>query len=429
MKRAHNTDAASGLPVVMLGLVALAAGFHHASPRMAALGLAAAAFPIAVHLCLRSAVNGIRVRREVAETAFEGETVKVKFVLHNGSRLPVFFPVVTEVFPPEIHAQKTAAFPYRVLPGETAEEQYEGDCMLPRGIYGLGPATLKVSDPFGWFHLRKKVAPQVSLKVYPRFQAFGVHEKLGQCLAILVNDLTHFGIGDSNEFFSVRDYRIGDPLRRVHWGLTAHRGYPVVRENTRTAVGDLSIFLDLYRYALLGVGRGSSLEQSVKIAASLAAHALRRGHRVQLFARGKADRSVPPAAGKGHLQAILDALVDVKPDGELPFPETLDGSNRGLPPGSTAVLMVSPYLQESAPFESRLLALRHRGTRVVLVIFDSSTYQSLYDLDTAPEDAARYAARMSALGMEPFIIPCAGNLPAIFEGAGLRAAPAGGGAP
>jgi uncharacterized protein (DUF58 family) len=244
-----------------------------------------------------------------------------------------------------------------------------------------------------------------------------------------VNDLTHFGIGDSGEFFSVRDYRIGDPLRRVHWGLTAHRGYPVVRENTRTAVGDLAVFLDPYRYALLGVGRGSSLEQSVKIAASLAAHALRRGHRVRLIARGKEDHGVPPASGKPHLQAILDALVDVKPDGEIPLPETVDASSRSLPAGSTAVLMVSPYLQESAPFESRLLALRRRGARVVLVVFDSSTYHCLYEIRTEPRDAARFAARMSALGMEPFVVSCAGNLPAIFERAGPCTASAGGGAP
>ena len=77
-----------------------------------------------------------------------------------------------------------------------------------------------------------------------------------------------------------------------------------------------------------------------------------------LAARSSDSISVPPAAGKAHLQAILDALVDVKPDGETPLHEAIDGSTRGLPPGSTAVLMVNPYLQESEAFESRLMALR-----------------------------------------------------------------------
>ena len=75
----------------------------------------------------------------------------------------------------------------------------------------------------------------------------------------------------------MREYRYGDPLRHVHWPLSAHRGQPVVREFARLTTGDLYVFLDVYRFSLLGIGRGSSLEHGVKIVASLASLALRRG--------------------------------------------------------------------------------------------------------------------------------------------------------
>ena len=37
-------------------------------------------------------------------------------------------------------------------------------------------------------------------------------------------------VGDSEEFISVREYRPGDPLRRIHWRAWARAGKPVVKE-------------------------------------------------------------------------------------------------------------------------------------------------------------------------------------------------------
>src|SRR5204862_6450540 len=37
-------------------------------------------------------------------------------------------------------------------------------------------------------------------------------------------------IGESEEFVSLRDYRPGDPLRRIHWRSWAKAGKPVVKD-------------------------------------------------------------------------------------------------------------------------------------------------------------------------------------------------------
>ena len=39
-----------------------------------------------------------------------------------------------------------------------------------------------------------------------------------------------WSIGESDEFLSLRDYRDGDPLRKIHWPSTAKRQKPIVRE-------------------------------------------------------------------------------------------------------------------------------------------------------------------------------------------------------
>ena len=52
---------------------------------------------------------------------------------------------------------------------------------------------------------------------------------------------------DSEEFFSVRDYQPGDPLKRIHWKLFARRDYPVVREYLPLAQPELAIYVDVSR--------------------------------------------------------------------------------------------------------------------------------------------------------------------------------------
>ncbi|MBI4600318.1 MAG: DUF58 domain-containing protein [Planctomycetes bacterium] len=406
-------NAGSGVPVVALGVLALAAAVQHRSPGCAALGLALLLVPLAVYVLLRRSLRGVTLERIAPEKASEGDTIEVEVRVRNGSRMSLFHPRASEVYVPEVHAPKHVLFPCRVEPGETVTESYEGTCLLPRGVYSLGPVTISFSDPFGWFQVERTFPCPARIKVYPWFQELRAAERSGDCLSAALADLTRSVAGDSTEFLSVREYRIGDPLRRVHWGLTAHRGFPVVREYARSARGDLFLFLDPYRYAFLGVGKGSSLELSVKIAASLAAHAARRRHRVRLHAGRWAGGGPSDAAG-APLTAILDALVEVRPDGERPIEDVLDQEARQVPPGATAVLMVSPYVRPSRRFEGHLGALRARGVRVVLVVFDDATFPSLYETRRAGSELEEYLARARARGLEAVRVRCGASPRTVF---------------
>ena len=76
--------------------------------------------------------------------------------------------------------------------------------------------------------------------------------------------------------------------------------------------------------------------------------------------------------------------------------------------------MVSPYLRSSAAFEAHVRALHSRGTRVILVVFDDSTFRNIYNLSDDREQVENYLRRMRAIGLTTFLVPCAANLPAIF---------------
>ncbi|MCZ6796169.1 MAG: DUF58 domain-containing protein [Planctomycetota bacterium] len=411
-----RANCSSGWPLVILGVIAVAGGFVHQNAGAVAVGLLLVAGPLTVHALLRRAIRDLHFERRAPESAFEGDSLDVVVCVENRSRLPLFHPVVSDCFAPELHAQKDVLFPDRILPGEAVEMAYHGACLLPRGIYKLGPLSVTLSDPFGWFQMRRVLEDELPFKVYPAVEKLTAKEELGRCLTEILSELTQRSLGESKEFVWVRDYQRGDPLRRIHWGLTAHRGQPVVREFANHVAGDLHIFVDRYRDALMGIGRASSLEHSVKIAAGLSSHALSRGHRVQLAAGTEDGFHVPAASGTRQLHEVLEVLVALKPHDSERLADTLEAFAHLVRPGSTAVMMISPYAYEDSRILSQMRRWKERGVRVVAIIFDAATFRRLWS-QPLPETASReYVERLSTGGIKAYLLPCAADLQAVLAG-------------
>ena len=410
-----RTNCSSGVPVVALGVLAAVAGVVGANPLLIAFAGVLVGAPVTVYFLLRRSARGVRLTRRMPDTAVEGESVDIRIVLENRSRLPLFFPELVELFTPEIGEQKVVLFPYRVVAGESIETGYRGDCLLPRGLYAIGPTALSVADPFGWFQIRVPLNAPRTLKVYPRYEAYGLRKHSSAQGSRPLDEITRAAIGESQDYFSVREYQHGDPLRRVHWPLSAHVGSPVVREYVQPSSGDITVLLDLYRYALLGIGRTSSLEHAVRIAASLANFALKRGHQVSVCGHGETLLQTPASSGNAHLRAILDLLVRVKPTGETRLEDVLRNKAASVVPGSTVVLTVSPYLFDSKDMDAQISDLKRRACRVVLAVFDDSTFRNVYEPDrVGGYRAIEYVDRMRESGVRAILVPCAANLRQVF---------------
>lgn len=406
----------SVFPVISLGALAVAAGAFHGNPVAFAYGVPLLVGPLLLYIYLRLALARVEVDRQILPAVFEGETVKVTVRLHNRFRLPLFYPHILDVFVPELHARKQVFFPYRILPGETVEETYSGQCLLPRGVYLLGSGLLSISDPFGWIQLTRAIPHRHQLKVYPGIQDFGLPEKLGAVISAMLDESTCPKPGESLEFCSAREYRFGDPLRKIHWPLTARRGFPVVREFTRNSVGNLNLFVDLHRPALIGIGRGSSLEHAVKISVALASRALSGGVGVRVFAHGKDRRVLPVGCGSRQLGLVLDFVTRVRPDGNLPLTGLLAHHEPELGRGDCVFFTVSPYLFGDDDFLARLRTLRARGLRLVAGIFDDVSFRALFHGEQPCSGSRdRFVMTLTSLGVETLDIACGADLSLIFR--------------
>ena len=121
----------------------------------------------------------------------------------------------------------------------------------------------------------------------------------------------------SAEDVTVREYRLGDDLRRVHWRSTARTGELMVRREEQPWQSRATVLLDSRLVAHEGSGPGSSLEWAVTAAASIAVHLARTGFAVRLLtdhpdveAATWHDHTLSPQAQAGP---VLDQLAVLAP--------------------------------------------------------------------------------------------------------------------
>lgn len=150
-----------------------------------------------------------------------------------------------------------------------------------RGRYVVGPLSVRLGDPFGLIELSRTFTSTTSLVVVPKVVPLPPIPLSGAWTGSGDNRPRAFASG-SAEDVTVREYRRGDDLRRVHWRSSAHVGELMVRREEQPWQSRATLFLDNRRLAHRGRGAASSLEHAVSAAASVAVHLVRRGFVVRL---------------------------------------------------------------------------------------------------------------------------------------------------
>lgn len=127
-------------------------------------------------------------------------------------------------------------------------------------------------------------------------------------------------VGDSQEFLQLRDYRPGDPVRRIHWPSTARSGRLVVKETGEEYFARLGLVLDTF----VGEGDANILDAAVSVAASLAA-GLRLGDALLdvLFVEQRMVTVTAGRAGSG-IDGVLRELALAEPAVGRDFAELAD---------------------------------------------------------------------------------------------------------
>ena len=134
----------------------------------------------------------------------------------------------------------------RVLPPlRPGEETTGGYDVRPtrRGRHLAGPLRVVGRDALGLTHLSTAVGSALEVLVLPPVHDLSGGDPIGLGMGH-EGDAPASVLAGSEHDVSVREYRQGDDLRRVHWGVTAHRGRLMVRHEALPRLRRAVLLLD-----------------------------------------------------------------------------------------------------------------------------------------------------------------------------------------
>jgi uncharacterized protein (DUF58 family) len=150
--------------------------------------------------------------------------------------------VMEEQLPARFGESPAFRFPARSAVGGTSRYEYRLRSRQ-RGQFLIGPVTAEFSDPFGLSLHRHAIDDGDILTVTPaavELPATGLAGARG-------NDgvtATRIRANPSDDDVMTREYRHGDPMRRVHWAATARHGALMVRQEESATTPEATIILD-----------------------------------------------------------------------------------------------------------------------------------------------------------------------------------------
>jgi uncharacterized protein (DUF58 family) len=169
-------------------------------------------------------------------------------------------------------------------------------------------------------------------------------------------------LGD--EFYALREYAMGDDLRRVHWPSSARHDDLMVRQDETPWQGRLTVLLDLRPGPSPEV-----FEEMVSAAASVAIANARQADQVRVVASD--GQRTPWGTGPAHLDRVLSLLATVESTERLDG-EQLDQLTKSAT-GSMCLVTARTGELRSGPLQRAAAA--HRSRVVVLFTGDGALPQ------------------------------------------------------
>jgi uncharacterized protein (DUF58 family) len=317
----------------------LGAGFLFGYPELAVIGAAGlAALPLAIgYLLWRPRLSVRRVVRP--DRVMRGDPSTATLTVHNdGRRAPA-----TVVAHDRVGAGEVPVPVLRLAPGADTVREYP----VPtdrRGVVSIGPLLLHRRDPLGLAHASWTRGGVDRVWVHPRaYPLTAVPVGITRSLDGRIDNLPHGTI----TFDTLREYVVGDELRRVHWRTSARIGELMVRENLDTSLPRLVVLLDNRVSAHPGGAAGGTAE-SFEAACEAAASVILAGAREELAVALRLVSGVA-VGGDGRrlgLTTTAPELLDALAEAQLvAAPDALahvSARLRQRPAGDTLIFLTGP---------------------------------------------------------------------------------------
>ena len=356
-----------GRAFVAAGLTLTLSGMALGFPDVTRIGVLLVGLPLLAALGLRRSVPSVGATRSVHPARLTvDESARVEIVFDNVSprRSPV---VMAEERLDHVLGDRPRFVLPRMEPRERREVTYSIRSHV-RGRHHLGPLALRVRDPFGLATVASVVPGTTEVTVLPRVEPLGGGHPQGDGVGA-EGAIPHMVALHGEDDVTIRTYRDGDDLRRIHWPATAHRGELMVRQEDRPARRRAVLLLDSRSSGHRGSGPSGSFEWAVTAVASMAVHLNAHSYAVHLVssetvADGRAAEAV-------DVDTALDALAEAELCAPVDVGPVLHAAHPLTSAGGLVIAVVTDHDEDTL---RSVAALRQPGGTGLLLLLQSATF-------------------------------------------------------
>ena len=257
----------------------------------------------------RISLKNVELTRSAPKAAYRNRPFQVHVRLENRRR---WLPLVSVRVERMDAGRTSVGYIFQVPAGQAACFAVE-EIFQRRGIHHLTPYRLVCGFPFGLIEGYHVCPDDSEILVYPR--VFAVRANALERIPSSAHASTQ-ACDDGDEFYALREYVIGDDIRRIVWRISARMGKWIVRELARYNSRLVILALDT-TYNPARDDFDEHFEEAVELVASVAIMLLRRRHEVSIVTP---EEFLAGGDGKGHERKVLRMLAHIGPtDGSHSF--------------------------------------------------------------------------------------------------------------
>lgn len=188
-----------------------------------------------------------------------------------------------------------------------------------RGAFRFGTIQLRQRSPLGLIQRQSWLGTPQAIRVYPDFGALS-----GYALMATDHRLSQIGVlqrrrrGEGLDFHQLREYRIGDSLRRIDWKATSRMHRLISREYQDERDQTILLVLDCGRRMGAADEATTHFDAALDAALLLAHVGVHHGDAVGATTMAGEARFMAPRKGHASVSALLELFYDLQPGPRTP---------------------------------------------------------------------------------------------------------------
>lgn len=355
--------------------------------------------------------QGLYLTRKLPAAGYDFQPLRVEYEIRNAAGFATGDLVIRDFFSGTLEPAVQTVRETPIRPFKLGRAAREVICDAGMGTHAWGPLSTVVSDPIGIFEVVVTDDDKAVMQVLPSpitLTGFELPESLESDRSGTNESRVK---GTSSNFFGVREYVQGDPLKSINWKLSARHRQLIVNEFETYVPTDLTVSLDLDGKNHIGRIGDSSWKTAKDLAVAIVQNYSAGASRFQFVSQG---RHLDFGQGASQLLAITRAISRLEPVRPGTEPPLLEQWAEAIPFGSSLIHVMPVYQNDRDRLLRAFAYLAGKSVRCTVILVEARSYlvdlpieltTGILEIDRrADELRDRLVAELSVLGIPAFCV-------------------------